>query len=128
MRQIYTSPRLENIDRMVALLGEHGIETRTTDRPIYMRSSYNRPSFRETDRQAWPKVWVANGADVPRARELLRSMGIDVAGETKAVPQLAFSDPSQAREQRMIGRVRALLLVTIFGLMLVMVLRGLGWL
>ncbi len=127
MRQIYTSPRLENIERLVALLDEHGIETRVTDRPVYHRASYSRPSFRDVDTRSWPKVWVANGADLPRARELLRGIGIDPEPQRFAAG-LEFSTPRQNRAQRALGRLRALLLLAIFGLLLVMVLRSLGWL
>ncbi len=127
MRQIYTSPRLQNIERMVALLDEHGIETRVTDLPAYRHASYSRPSFRDQDTGAWPKVWVANGEDLPRARELLRGMGIEpVPGHF--IGGLQFSTVRESRGQRAIGRVRAVLLLAIFGLLLVMTLRSLGWL
>ncbi|MHB1618087.1 MAG: putative signal transducing protein [Metallibacterium sp.] len=127
MRQIYTSPRLENIERMVALLNEHGIETRVTDRPVYQRASYNRPSFRDNDLQSWPKVWVSDANDLPRARELLRGMGIESAAEHFAA-NLQFSARAPSRGRNWGGRVRALLLLGIFGLLTVMTLRALGWL
>lgn len=127
MRQIYTSPRLENIERMVALLNEHGIETRVTDRPVYQRANYNRPSFRDNNVQSWPKVWVANADDLPRARELLRGMGIAAPAE-RLMANLEFSVRQAHRGGRWTGRVRALLLLGIFGLLTVMTLRALGWL
>lgn len=126
MRQIYTSPRLENIERMVALLAEHGIETRVTDKPVYRRPSYDRPSFRDHDLQAWPKVWVVDANDLPRARELLRRLGIENAAERSSA-DLTFSDARGSRHQRRIGRLRAVLLLIIFGLLLFMTLRSLGW-
>ena len=127
MRQLYTSPRLENIERMVALLNEHGIETRVTDQPVYQRANYNRPSFRDNNVQSWPKVWVSNVDDLPRARELLRGMGIATPAEQFAA-NLEFSAPPTNRGRRWTSRVRALLLLGIFGLMAVMTLRALGWL
>ena len=128
MRQIYTSPRLENIERMVALLGEHGIETRVTDRPAYQRASYHRPSFRDNDVRSWPKVWVAHADDLPRARELLREMGIAAPAET-VTENLEFTGRRANRGAApWAGRLRALLLLGIFGLLTVMTLRALGWL
>lgn len=127
MRQIYTSPRLENIERMVALLNEHGIETRVTDRPVYQRASYNRPSFRDNNTESWPKVWISDAHDVPRARALLHDMGIESATEHFAA-DLQFSAHAPNRGQRWTGRVRALLLLGIFSLLAVMTLRALGWL
>lgn len=127
MRQIYTSPRLENIERMVALLAEHGIESRVTDKPAYQRASYNRPSFRDSNIQAWPKIWVVDADNLPRARALLRDMGIEPTAE-RFTEDLTFGDPRASRGRRFVGRLRAILLLAIFGLLLVMTLRGLGWL
>jgi hypothetical protein len=80
MRQIYTSPRLENIDRLVALLDEAGIATSVTNRRAYARSDYKRPSYAASvDRSGWPQVWVVRAEDQPRARALLREAGIEPA-------------------------------------------------
>ena len=49
MRQIYTSPRPENIDRVVALMAEHGIEATVANRSNYNRQSWQRFSY--TQRQ-----------------------------------------------------------------------------
>ena len=126
MRQIYSSARLENIERMVALLREHGIETRVTELPVYRRASYDRPSFRDRDADNWPKVWLAHADDLPRARELLRGMGIDPE-PGRRIGELVFSDTRAARGRRAIGRVRLLLLAVIAALLLGMLLRALGW-
>lgn len=78
MRQIYTSPRLENIDRVVELLAEHGIETRVLNRAVYRRPSYDRPSYTaRDDRHTWPIVEVAHAADLTEARNIMRSIGIE---------------------------------------------------
>ena len=73
MRQIYTSPRPENIDRVVALLAEHGIETSVTNRSNYNRQSYQRFSYsaRQDSRDSWPQVWITKADDHTRARALL---------------------------------------------------------
>ena len=78
MRQIYTSQRQENIDRVVALMNEHAIEARVTNRSNWNRPSYQRFSYSERtdDREAWPQVWIVRADDYTRARELLRSIGI----------------------------------------------------
>ena len=78
MRQIYTSPRVENVDRLVALLDEAGIATSVTNRRAYAGSDYKRPSYTASvDRDNWPQVWVVNAEDQPRARALLREAGIE---------------------------------------------------
>lgn len=78
MRPIYSSPRHENIDRVVALFAEHGIETRVSNRAVYKRPSYSRFSYSaKTDSSGWPRVEVVHAADLTRARALLRDTGID---------------------------------------------------
>ena len=79
MRLIYTSPRAENIDRVVALLAEHDIESSVTNRSRYNRPSYDRFSYSQQfdDRDRWPQVWVTRADDFTRARVLLRELGIE---------------------------------------------------
>ncbi len=78
MRQIYTSPRLENVDRVVALLQEHGIATSVTDRKPYGGGQWKRFSYRDSgSSEPWPKVWVVDPNDQVKAREVMRAAGLD---------------------------------------------------
>ncbi len=78
MRRIYTSPRMENIDRLVAVMAENGIATRITNRRVYAGSSYRRFSYaRPGHSDNWPAVWVCHASDHTRARKLMRDMGIE---------------------------------------------------
>ncbi len=94
MRQIYTSPRVENVERIVALLGESGIETRVTNHRSWAGRDYRRSSYSaRTDSSEWPQVWVVKAEDQPRARALLREAGI--------APAVRFSeDLARSREPR----------------------------
>ena len=94
MRQIYTSPRVENVERIVALLGEAGIETRVTNHRSWAGRDYRRSSYSaRTDSSEWPQVWVVKAEDQPRARALLREAGI--------APAVRFSeDLARSREPR----------------------------
>lgn len=98
MRQIYTSPRVENVERIVALLGESGIETRVTNHRSWAGRDYRRSSYSaRTDSSEWPQVWVVKAEDQPRARALLREAGI--------APAVRFSDElARSREPRPEGR------------------------
>jgi hypothetical protein len=90
MRQIYTSPRLENVERVVALMDEHGIETSMTNRRAWQRDAWKRFSYtRPAAQESWPQVWVVRSADQARARELLRSAGLEPA--TRFAEELAAS-------------------------------------
>ncbi len=78
MRKIYASPRAENIERLVAVMAEHGIATRVTNRRVYDRQSYSRFSYANVGHSDnWPSVWVVHAADHTRARQLMRDMGIE---------------------------------------------------
>jgi len=80
MRQIYTSPRLENVDRVVAMLAEAGIETSVTNRRSWGGSDYKRPSYSGTQNaDSWPQVWIVKAEDQPKARQLLREAGVEPA-------------------------------------------------
>jgi ferric-dicitrate binding protein FerR (iron transport regulator) len=78
MRQIYTSPRQDNIDTVVALMAQHGIETTVTNRSNYNRPTWQRFSYSQRqDRASWPQVWISSADDYAKARTLLREIGIE---------------------------------------------------
>ena len=80
MRRIYTSPRVENVDRVVAMLGEAGIATSVTNRRAWAGNDFKRHSYSaRQDSGEWPQVWVVNAEDQPRARALLREAGVEPA-------------------------------------------------
>jgi hypothetical protein len=88
MRQIYTSPRMGNVDRVVALMAEHGIETTISNRQTYQRADWKRFSYTERgDRDSWPQVLVVRSEDQTRARQVLRDAGLEPA--TRFADELA---------------------------------------
>lgn len=119
MRQIYTSPRYENVQRVVSLLEENGIATTLRNRRDWQGGQWKRFSY--TDRgesEAWGQVWVTNSNDQGRARELLRDAGLEPA--TRFADELAAarspSDPRQHKANSM--RIRMVLLGLIGGVLL----------
>jgi hypothetical protein len=129
MRQLYTSPRQENIDRLVALLTEHGIETTVTNRSNWNRPTYQRFSYsqRQENRENWPQVWVNRADDYTPARALLRQLGIEPVvrhGEELALAR----EPSPERHRRdVVARVRRLMLLAVAGVLMVLMMRYMGW-
>lgn len=114
MRKIYASPRVENVERLVAVMAEHGIATKITNRRVYdsrshARFSYARPGHSEN----WPTVWVAHANDHSRARQLLRDIGIEPS--IRYAEDLAAYRAQQARGRNTPGavanRVRIALLI-----------------
>lgn len=115
MRQIYTSLRQENIDRVIALMTEHGIETTVTNRSSYKGGDWKRFSYsNRPDASTWPQVWVVNANDQTRARELLRDAGIEPP--VRYAEELAASrEPltGQARHRAVAGRMRMVTLALV---------------
>jgi broad specificity phosphatase PhoE len=127
MRQIYSSPRQDNIDRVVALLAEHGIETTVTNRSVWKRSSYQRFSYSQQldDRSGWPQVWINAADDFTPARALLRDIGIEPL--TRYAEELAATrQPVDVRRpyQRTASRIRMLVLAAVAGAFVLYVLRA----
>lgn len=127
MRQIYTSPRAENIDRVVALFAENGIASRVTNRSNYNRPSYQRFSYAQRqNRDSWAQVWVTHADDYTRARVLLREIGIDPV--VRHAEELAEArNPSPAtRRQHTVARVRRIVLLLVLTVFAMATLRSLG--
>lgn len=125
MRLIYTSPRAENIDRVVALLTEQGIESSVTNRSNYKRPSYQRFSYSQQfdNRDSWPQVWISRADDFTRARVLLRELGIEPVirhGEELA----AARNPSPTAQRKgTVARMRRIALAAVLAAFAMVVLR-----
>jgi hypothetical protein len=102
---------VENVERIVALLGESGIETRVTNHRSWAGRDYRRSSYSaRTDSSEWPQVWVVKAEDQPRARALLREAGI--------APAVRFADElARSRESRPEGRRASLSMYIRLGLL-----------
>lgn len=125
MRQIYTSPRQENIDSVVALMAEHGIRATVSNRSNYNRQSWQRHSYspRRQDRSRWPQVWITHADDYSKARELLMGLGIEPVvrhGEELA----AARNPTPAdRRAHTVTRVRRIVLLAVLAVLAMAMLR-----
>ncbi|WEN14420.1 hypothetical protein PY254_14440 [Rhodanobacter sp. AS-Z3] len=127
MRQIYTSPREQNIDTVVALMAEHGIGATVSNRSNYNRSTWQRFSYtqRKDDRSSWPQVWITSADDYTRARTLLRDIGIEPViryGEELAA---ARNPGSTDRRALTVARVRRIVLLVVLGVAAMAMLRDL---
>ncbi len=118
MRQIYTSPRHENVERVVTLLNEAGIQTTIRNRRDWQGGQWKRFSYTERgESESWAQVWVTDSNDQTRAREILREAGLEPA--TRFADELAAarspSDPSRHKSNSM--RIRMVLLGLIGGVL-----------
>lgn len=126
MRQIYTSPRVENVDRVVALLHDAGIETSVTNRRAWAGHDYRRPSYSSPpERDSWPQVWIVRAEDQPRARALLREVGIEPA--TRFADELAQARaPAEEAVTRRSALVWKIRLALIGAIAVLIVLNAIG--
>ncbi|NII09069.1 hypothetical protein [Oleiagrimonas sp. C23AA] len=131
MRQIYTSPRHANIDRVVALMNEHGIETSVANRAVYRRQSYNRFSYNAAwdSRSDWPVVEVVKAADLTPARKLLKEIGIEPATrhaeilEAMRLREQGVVSPADKRRS-VVRRARTIVFVAVLAALVVMGLKA----
>ena len=126
MRQIYTSPRPGNINRVVALLAEHGIESQVENRSNWRTQGHRRFSYQEPDsaRDRWEQVWITRADDYSQARKLLLELGIEPVirhGEELA----AVRNPSSPLDRRthIATRIRRILLLAVLVVFAVQMLR-----
>ena len=127
MRQIYMSPRMENIERVVALMAEHGIQTSIGNRRAYQGSDWKRFSYTQPgDSDSWPQVSVVRSEDQTRARQILRDAGLEPA--TRFADELAASrsagDPRAHR--RASTRLKLIVLALIAGVAILIALSQLS--
>lgn len=77
MRVIYTTPRLENAERVAKLLEDDGVPVRLIFGPQFRRNRWRHTDYRQRDNPGdWPRVLVLNNGDLPKARSVLRAAGL----------------------------------------------------
>jgi len=118
MRQVFSSPRLENVERVAALLNEHGIQTRVTNGRSYRGSRRGSFSYRESpEGDVRPAVWVVTSDDQPKAREILREMGLLDSGRSPTsylpTPHDVRGEDEIAARKRKAFRIKSGLLLAI---------------
>jgi hypothetical protein len=118
MRQMYTSPRLSNVEGVAKLLDEHSIENKITQGRTYKGVSRREFSFRETEKskEEQPAVWVIRPEDYKRARELLIEAGLMEASTRESfLPEtLQFKEEATRPDPATrIFRIKLILLVVI---------------
>lgn len=129
MRQVFSSPRLENVERVAALLREAGIEVQILNGRSYKGNRRSSFSYREDAGGPKPAVWVTRSDEQPRARELLREAGLlqGQASTRSYLPQdgLVFAAETTAAPKRRMTRAAKIRYTLLGGAVLVI---ALSWL
>jgi len=119
---------MANVERVVALLAEHGIQTSIGNRRAYQGSDWKRFSYTARgDRESWPQVLIVRADDQPLARRLLREAGLEPA--TRFADDLAAArGVGDTRHHRQLSNRIKLVMLTLIAAVAVLigltVLRG----
>ncbi len=127
MRQIFSSTRLETVEGVATLLGQHGIQTRITNGRSYKGNRRGQFSYRDNTRgnEPTPTLWVVFPDDQPRAREVLREAGLMDTTRPSYLPETARPAQAVARSPAQIAaRIRIGLLIAVVLLGAITVTRG----
>jgi len=125
MRQVFSSPRLENVERVAKMLRDAGIETRITHGRSYKGNWRKGFSYRDDTREdPVPAVWVIQSDDQPKAREILREAGLLDSTRTQTPYSLPVFRSQDAESRRSPARRRAFLvkLALLVGIVVVCVM------
>ena len=116
MRQIYTSPRMENVERVVALMAEQGIQTTIGNRRAYQGADWKKFSYTaKADRDSWPQVSVVRSEDQTRARQILRDAGLEPAIRFADELAAARGAGDSTTQRRLSMRIKLVMLALIGG-------------
>lgn len=118
MRQVFTSPRLENVEGIAKLLRDEGIEIRITHGRSYKGAIRGNFHYRDSLRKGpQPAVWVVKSEDQPRAREMLRNAGLlestRTPGGSFLAPSVHEANDKSANPQQRAFRIKIALLIAI---------------
>ncbi|HEY0504947.1 MAG TPA: hypothetical protein VGD42_15810 [Lysobacter sp.] len=125
MRQVFSSQRLENVERVAQMLRDADIEVRITNGRSYKGG--RRGTFSYSD-EAGPKpaVWVVRSDDTVRAREILRDAGLlETTRESFAGPSFRLDSedtPAKAKAQSRMLRIKLVLMagIVVVGVLAIM--------
>lgn len=128
MRQVFSSPRLENVEAVAQILREAGIEVRISDGRSYKGGMRSRPSY-SAPAETRPAVWVVRSDDQVRAREILREHGLlESTRPSDSFVPLSFRDQdtgvTKTAAQRRTFRFKLFLLAAMAIIIVLATLRG----
>lgn len=116
MRQMFTSPRLSNVEGVAKLFDDNAIENKITQGRTYKKVSRREFSFRDqVSKDEQPAVWVLRPEDYKRARELLVDGGlVDANTRDSYLPDaLQFKETAKADPAARLFRIKVALLAII---------------
>ena len=130
MRQMFSSPRLENVEGVNQLFNDAGIETKITQGRSYKGNSRREHSYadkkRQIDSSQYPAVWVIKAEDYTRAREILHEADLlEDKIQNPYIPGLQFKDQAHTTQEKKLLRTKLMLLGVIAAMTFAIVIRAL---
>ncbi len=123
MREVFSSPRLENVEKVAQWLEEQGIPVRITNGRSYHGNRRRHFNYRTAGNAPQAAVWVIHSEDQPRARALMREAGLSgpttrpvaqsPVGTGNALPQVPAEPVLPPSALQRISRFRRVLLIVI---------------
>lgn len=114
MRQVFTSVRLENVERVEQMLKDVGIATKVNQGRSWKGVSRREFSYSDKnhDPGMQPSLWVVRSEDFKQAREILHAAGLlESTRDASYLPeQLQFGKARDAGPQAKMSRLRMALL------------------
>lgn len=114
MRQVFTSVRLENVERVEKMLNDVGIETKISQGRSWKGVSRREFSYsaKDHDPSQQPALWVIKPDDFKQAREILHAAGLlEATRDASYLPEhLNFRQPAATSTAARMSRIRMALL------------------
>ena len=128
MRQLFTSPRLENVEVVAKLLADAGIEHKVTGGRSYKAHSRREFSYSgksPDDAAEQPAVWIIKSEDYKPARELMHALGLLESTQAPSyLPEaLQFVEKGAENTQARLLKIRVALLFVLIAIAAGMALR-----
>ena len=117
MRQVFTSVRLENVERVEKMLNDAGIATKVNQGRSWKGVSRREFSYSDKnhDPGQQPSLWVVKSDDFKQAREILHDAGLlDATRDATYLPEHLRYEPSRrADPSTKMSRLRMALLAIV---------------
>lgn len=114
MRQVFTSVRLENVERVEKMLNDAGITTKINQGRSWKGVSRREFSYsnKNHDPSQQPSLWVIRPDDFKKAREILHDAGLlEATRDVSYLPEhLQFGEKRDASPLAKVSRLRMALL------------------
>lgn len=128
MRQVFSSPRLENVEAVAEMLRAEGIEVKITNDRSYRGKRRSNFSYSERGNESQqPAVWIVNAEDQPRARQMLRDAGLIEStrdASSSYLPTAKLHDAGNTATQAAAGKKRLrirLVLLALIGIVIALI-------